>query len=160
MIAASYPLVKSLANIDPCAVATLGEWIAAKRKEQRISQRVLAERIGTSPAYMSQIENSGTKLPGAALRRQIAAAFGVSHLDLLVAAGELTEDEVAAAGVVGVRPDHAPGSEQIHALVDQVIWTEPMIDWFTRMLREMIDLQSGAASPPASAEGQGDAQSR
>ncbi len=72
----------------------LGAYIRNLRQRRGWTQRRLAEEIGTAPAYLSQIENGGTKLPSADLRRRLADALGVRHVDLLVAAGELEAEEI------------------------------------------------------------------
>jgi len=122
MLAQSYSLVKHLAKGDSGRMTTLGDWIKRQRDEMGWTQRELAEHVGTSAAYMSQIVNGGTKLPGADLRRRIAAAFGVSHLDLLLLAGEIEEDELIESGKEGRRPAMRPGSETLHRLIDQIDW--------------------------------------
>lgn len=77
----------------------LGEFMYARRSALGLTQKDAAELAGTTAAYWAQIENGTVKLPGAALRRGIAEALRVSHVDLLVAAGELTPEEAG----------HAPG---------------------------------------------------
>jgi Predicted transcriptional regulators len=116
-----------------------------------MTQRELAERIGTSPAYLSQIERGGTKLPGADLRRGIARAFGCSHIDVLIAAGELTREEVES---VPTRDD-APGSAEIHRLVDQIDWTPRRVQGVADMLRFIVDEATPRdASTPGRSAGQ------
>ena len=56
---------------------------------------------------LSDIERDRIKLPNADVRRRLAKALGVSHLDLLIAAGELLPEEVVAAGKVGVIEERA-----------------------------------------------------
>lgn len=73
---------------------TLGSVIADYRRDTGATQAELAERIGTSPAYLSQIENGKVAFPNADLRRRIAGALRIRHIDLLVAAGELSAEEV------------------------------------------------------------------
>jgi transcriptional regulator with XRE-family HTH domain len=73
---------------------TLGSYIRERREALNLTQGELAEEAGTSRAYMSQIESGKVGLPNAALRRGIAAALGVRHIDLLVASGEISPDEV------------------------------------------------------------------
>lgn len=122
-IANGYLLVKMLAMPDPERVNSLGPWIKDRRQAKGLKQREFAEMVGTSPAYMSQIEAGGTKVPQPDLRRKIANALGVSHIELLIAAGELTPDEIERAGTRGVVADNPDDPRvQIHALVDQVNW--------------------------------------
>lgn len=140
----------------------LATLVKAQRERTGLSLRKTAETLGMASGHFSQIETGKITLPNAHVRRTLAAWLGISHLDLLVAAGEIGEDEIAAAGAVGVKPDYAPGSARIHALVNQIAWTEHMADWVTRMLTEMIDLQGqrGNATPSSSAVEQVDESSR
>lgn len=72
---------------------------------------------------LSQIELGQIKTPNPSHRRNIARVIGVSHLDLLVAAGEITAEELAASGHVGItESDPSDPRTQIHALVDRVNW--------------------------------------
>lgn len=80
----------------------LAGYIREKREARSLTQKGLGDLAGTTQAAISDIERGQTKLPNADLRRKLAKALGVSHLDLLVAAGEITPDEVQQAGVVGV----------------------------------------------------------
>lgn len=52
------------------------------RKESGLSQSELAERIGTSPGYLHDIEN-GRRKPSAKLARHIEAVTGVPRAILL-----------------------------------------------------------------------------
>lgn len=71
----------------------LGHYLYERRTALGLTMAEAADRAGTSAAYWSQIEGGQVKLPGADLRRRIAEAINVSHLALLVAAGELTPAE-------------------------------------------------------------------
>lgn len=101
----------------------IGVYIKRVREERGLTQRQLAELADTSAAYVSQIEGGKVAWPGADIRRRIAKALNVSHLSLIVAAGELEPDEIAAAGVEGV-VNETPDSPRrvLKDLVDQVNW--------------------------------------
>jgi transcriptional regulator with XRE-family HTH domain len=71
-----------------------------------------AARIGMSKSHLSQLERGKIGLPSAALRRQIAEAYGVRHIDILIAAGELTSDEV------DPRRQPAFGDTRLQAIAD------------------------------------------
>lgn len=74
---------------------TLGEYIKKRRERLGYStQTAFAEKAGIARAHLNQIETGKISLPNADLRRKIAAALGVTHAELLVAAGELTRDEL------------------------------------------------------------------
>lgn len=100
----------------------LGAYIRRRRETLGLSQTTLVERSGVSKSHLSQIEVGKIALPNAEIRRRLAAALGVSHVDLLVAAGELLPEEIAAAQVEGI-VRQAPGSEAIHAFINQMEWT-------------------------------------
>lgn len=75
---------------------TLAGYVERKRMALGLNQTELATRAGIPPTTMNRIERGVTKLPEAGIRRPLAKALGVRHVDLLIAAGELTEDEVDA----------------------------------------------------------------
>jgi transcriptional regulator with XRE-family HTH domain len=84
-------------------IKTLAKYVEDKRLALGIdSQTELARRAGVPRETVNRIERGLTQNPEADVRRRLAKALGVSHLDLLVAAGEITEDEIAKAGASGV----------------------------------------------------------
>lgn len=114
----------------------LGTWIKEQRIAKGLKQWEFAELIGTSRAYMSQIEAGGTKLPNADLRRRIAAALNASHLDVLIAAGELTADEVRALGVEGVPTENETETELV-GLVRSINWEPDKASYVRSLLTTM-----------------------
>jgi transcriptional regulator with XRE-family HTH domain len=85
---------------------TLGKFIKEKRDALGINQSELARVSGVLRETINRIENNKTMLPSADSRRRLARALNVRHIDLLVAAGELTEDEVDdVAPMVANNPD-------------------------------------------------------
>jgi transcriptional regulator with XRE-family HTH domain len=72
---------------------TFGAFLKRKRAALRMTQREMAEHLDVTQAYVSQLESGKVTLPGADLRRRIARGLGVSHIDVLVAAGEITREE-------------------------------------------------------------------
>ena len=73
---------------------SLGEFVGQRRKDMGITLTELARRAELSKSELSAVERGRVALPGADKRRRLATALGVSHADLLIAAGELLEDEV------------------------------------------------------------------
>src|SRR5262245_33677345 len=71
----------------------LGGYVRARRDRNGWSLTSLAARSGLSKSELSAIEAGKIKLPGADKRRRLAEALSVRHVDLLVAAGEITADE-------------------------------------------------------------------
>lgn len=78
----------------------LGRFLKRERARRKWTQVQLAERSGVPQPTISDIERGANKLPGADYRRRLADALGVSHLDLLVAAGELRPDEIPEPGIL------------------------------------------------------------
>lgn len=89
------------------------------------TQGELAERAGINRAHLSQIESGKIALPNADLRRKLATALGVSHLELLVVAGEIEPEEVQQAGAEGVLKEDAESPKgHVRAIVEGLEWTE------------------------------------
>jgi transcriptional regulator with XRE-family HTH domain len=76
-------------------MTTLGTFIKSHRERLGLTQQEFADRAGIQRAYLSRIETGDNKLPSADIRRKIAATIGVSHVDILVSAGELSAEEVS-----------------------------------------------------------------
>lgn len=73
---------------------TLGDFIRDRREVMGLNQTELWRLSGVPRETINRIENNKTMLPSADSRRRLATALHVRHVDLLVAAGELTEDEI------------------------------------------------------------------
>ena len=73
---------------------TLSGFVIGKRSELGMSQAELSRRSGVPVTTLNRIETGVTKLPGADVRRQLAKALHVDHVEILIAAGEITEDEL------------------------------------------------------------------
>lgn len=88
-------------------MTTLAEFVRQKRVDAGYeTQAALADASGVDREVVNRIERGKTMRPEAYVRRRLAKALGVSHLDLLVAAGEITEAELGTvAGVVERDPD-------------------------------------------------------
>jgi transcriptional regulator with XRE-family HTH domain len=72
----------------------LGNYIVAAREQRGWNQTEFAARANIKRAHLAQIERGKIALPSGELRRRLAAALDVRHVDILVAAGELTGDEI------------------------------------------------------------------
>lgn len=82
-------------------VAELGRlrfavWLQRQREAIGLSQTELAARAGEAGALINAYERGRIGLPQVDKRRQLAEALNVRHVDLLVAAGEIDEDELLA----------------------------------------------------------------
>jgi len=105
---------------------TLSEMVKAHLADKHTSQAELARELGVSSSYMSQIVKGRITWPIAETRRRLATTLGVSHLDIVIAAGEITEDEVVAAGMVGVVEEDPDGPlAQIAEAARQINWSRP-----------------------------------
>lgn len=99
----------TLASIpnDPDILGAMTTSIAEYVRQRRLNrgfqtQAALAEAAGISSAHLNQIEKGKIAVPNADLRRKLAKALGVSHLDILIATGEIDAEEVRAIGVEGM----------------------------------------------------------
>lgn len=99
-----------------------------------MSQAELARRSGVPVSTINRIETGVTKLPTPEYRRKLASALGVSHLELLVQAGEITQEELGSeAGAVERNPD-----DPREQLIDMMRQT-PMPDAYVRSLVKMLE---------------------
>jgi transcriptional regulator with XRE-family HTH domain len=103
---------------------TLGDYIKDKRAELGLNQTELAKRSNVPRETINRIENNKTMLPSADSRRRLAKALGVSHLDILIAAGEITPDEIQAVGAAGVILKQAePAADALLKAAGSVNWS-------------------------------------
>jgi transcriptional regulator with XRE-family HTH domain len=103
----------------------IGAFIREKRSDLGWTQATLADHAGVERARIAQIESGRVTLPGADHRRRIAKALGVSHLDLLIAAGELAADELVRAGVEGpVEPRRDDWAAKLRDALNLVCWDD------------------------------------
>jgi transcriptional regulator with XRE-family HTH domain len=103
---------------------TLAEFVIARREALGLKQNELAARADVPANMVNRIEKGVTKLPSPDYRRRLAKGLGVSHLDILVAAGELEPDEVEAAGVEGVVDDTNSPKARVQRAIDGMTWND------------------------------------
>ncbi|MDP9358547.1 MAG: helix-turn-helix domain-containing protein [Chloroflexota bacterium] len=77
-------------------MSTLGVLVKSLRMARGLSQADVADQVGIVQTYVSDIEAGKRKLPTIHHRRRLAAALGTGNVDLLLAAGEVEEAELAA----------------------------------------------------------------
>lgn len=65
------------------AGSTTGDRIRHCRDAAELTQRQLADRLGVTQSFVSQIESNPKKEPSLSMLRKIAIALGVSLKDLL-----------------------------------------------------------------------------
>lgn len=119
-----------------CMMRTLKGFIAERREELGWNQTELAKRSGVPRTTVNRIESGVTKLPEADVRRKLAKALGVRHVDLLIAAGELAEDEVEV-----VEDPRSDAVKRIQPLMDRTEWTDGMIRLLAQNIRWIQDTQ-------------------
>lgn len=75
----------------------LSRYVIHRREQLHMAQSELADKAGLPRAYVNALETGRIGLPNAERRRLIADALGVRHVDLLLAADEISPDEVGLA---------------------------------------------------------------
>lgn len=92
--------------------AGLGVFIRQRRAFLGLTQESVADQAGIGRSHLSQIESGKIGLPNATIRRRLAKTLRVRHVDLLVAAGEVSEDEVRSGG--------APQPSELDEIADRL----------------------------------------
>ncbi len=69
----------------------LGRLIGQLRESRDMSKQALADRVGVSRGYISQLEAGADKTPSRDVIFNLAEAFGVGPGELLLAAGYLSD---------------------------------------------------------------------
>jgi transcriptional regulator with XRE-family HTH domain len=77
-----------------CMMHSLGDYIRARRERLGLNQAEFARRASVPRTTINRLEKGKTNLPEADVRRKLAVALGVRHVDILEAAGELSADEI------------------------------------------------------------------
>ncbi|MBF4769204.1 helix-turn-helix transcriptional regulator [Nocardioides agariphilus] len=70
----------------------LGEYLKEQRTQSRLSLRQLADQVGVSNPYLSQIER-GLRRPSAEVLQQLAKALRISAEQLYIRAGIVSPDD-------------------------------------------------------------------
>lgn len=97
----------------------LGSYIRDERERRGWTQTELADRAGVPKQTVNRLETGTTKLPGALIRRQLADALGVRHIDLLIAAGEITLEEANLP-----KDPRSEAVRRLQPLIDSIEWNE------------------------------------
>ncbi len=97
---------------------TLGDYLKEQRLASRLSLRQLADQVGVSNPYLSQIER-GLRKPSAEVLQQLARALRVSAEQLYVRAGLVDPDTHATSPVdLAILADPALTERQKQSLLD------------------------------------------
>ncbi len=87
----SKSVVDSLEKTGKSVVDSLGDYLKEQRLAARLSLRQLADQVGVSNPYLSQIER-GLRRPSADVLQQLARALRISAEQLYVRAGIVDPD--------------------------------------------------------------------
>ena len=99
-------------------VESLGDFLREQRLASRLSLRQLAEQVGVSNPYLSQIER-GLRRPSAEVLQQIAKALRISAEQLYVRAGIVSpEPGVGGSVELAVLADTGLTERQKQSLLD------------------------------------------
>jgi transcriptional regulator with XRE-family HTH domain len=106
-------------SVNPMAmVGGLGDYLKEQRLASRLSLRQLADQVGVSNPYLSQIER-GLRRPSAEVMQQLAKALRISAEQLYVRAGIVNPDVEKAGSVeLAVLADPVLTERQKHSLLD------------------------------------------
>lgn len=112
----------------------LGELVKERRKRLGWTQADLADRIGASPAYISQIETGARKWPRE-LIPDLSDALGLSQVDMAVAAGLIEPPATDTNPVALVDP-------RVQAIVERLA---RLSDRELSHVSQLVDLLEGGA---------------
>ena len=99
-------------------VGSLGDYLREQRTASRLSLRQLAEQVGVSNPYLSQIER-GLRRPSAEVLQQIAKALRISAEQLYIRAGIVSPDDGVGGSVeLAVLNDAGLSERQKQTLLD------------------------------------------
>ena len=100
------------------SLGTLGDYLKEQRLGAQLSLRQLADQVGVSNPYLSQIER-GLRKPSAEVLQQLARALRVSAEQLYVRAGIVHPDPGQPGSVeLAILADSALTERQKHSLLD------------------------------------------
>jgi transcriptional regulator with XRE-family HTH domain len=103
---------KAVIDYSPGMEDGLGAYIRRRRIALGLTQENVADAANIGRSHLSQIESGKIGLPNALIRRKLADILRVRHIDLLIAAGEIREEEV--------RSGAAPAPTELDELADRM----------------------------------------
>ncbi|TMD16132.1 MAG: hypothetical protein E6J00_01255 [Chloroflexi bacterium] len=89
------------------------EYLKRKCREQNISLHRLAVRCDLNQIYFYQAINKNKENPPPWVLRRAAPHLGVSFVELMIAAGHLTEDDLREHTLRSQQRKHAPERERV-----------------------------------------------
>ena len=106
------------AKTGKTVVGSLGDYLKEQRLASRLSLRQLADQVGVSNPYLSQIER-GLRKPSAEVLQQLARALRISAEQLYVRAGIVHPDGDGAGSVeLAILADAGLSERQKQSLLD------------------------------------------
>lgn len=133
--------ISAMTHLEP-----LGSFVRRRREAIGMSQIELATAAGLTKSEVSSLELGRIKLPSAAKRRALAGVLRLRHVDLLLAAGELTPDEVPHAG------ETPTVGHELAARIDALpLDLREGAEWFVARLEQVRAAEAAGVSPPAAA---------
>ena len=100
------------------SIGSLGDYLREQRVASRLSLRQLADQVGVSNPYLSQIER-GLRRPSAEVLQQLARALRISAEQLYVRAGIVRPDSARAGSVeLAILDDASLTERQKQSLLD------------------------------------------
>jgi transcriptional regulator with XRE-family HTH domain len=127
----------------------MGSYVRWLRGRAGFSLGELSRLTMISKSELSAIEIGKIKMPGADKRRRLAAALGVRHVDLLIAAGELRDDEIPT--------NHADVADddplrELRPTTRRVEWTPERIAMLRALMAAFIAWQQAGQRDPTPTE--------
>jgi transcriptional regulator with XRE-family HTH domain len=98
-------------------VGSLGDYLREQRTDARLSLRQLADQVGVSNPYLSQIER-GLRRPSAEVLQQLAKALRVSAEQLYIRAGIVSTEVGSSSVELAVLDDTSLTERQKQTLLD------------------------------------------
>ena len=114
-------------------VGSLGDYLREQRTQSRLSLRQLAEQVGVSNPYLSQIER-GLRRPSAEVLQQLAKALRISAEQLYIRAGIVSPTDGVGGDVeLAVLGDAGLTERQKQTLLDVYASFIAIRDWTKSM---------------------------
>jgi transcriptional regulator with XRE-family HTH domain len=98
---------------------------------------------GFTPQTVSSWRKGRVTLPQASTRRVLAREFGISHIELLAAMGELDESEISVP-----EDPRSDAVRRLQPLIDSIQWNDGVYRIAERQLEAIRDLQRGMLQAP------------
>lgn len=103
------------------------------------SQAEFSRATGFTKQAVSSWLKGKAAVPQIDARRRLARELGISHVDVLIAVGEIDRNEVEAAGVQGV-VEQRPLPAEVRDVLKDITWTPRTTAGLLAVLRMMRDV--------------------